>query len=155
VAEKREGIRGSSRTNLCHEWSRCSRDGRRGRIHVSSWPEVVGSSSWPGMTDSRQPSLGWMGSHPHAGNRVLVTVITQGAMGLEKSRAAMGREAQRRAGRERRRRAGIVVVAVGRVRALWIYLARRRIWTTRVTVFKEITGVPLMALCWIGITWAL
>jgi hypothetical protein len=60
-------------------------------------------------------------------------------VGLEKSRAA--------AGRERRRRAGQVVAAVGRMRALWIYLARSQILTACVTVFNDITGVPLSALC--------
>jgi hypothetical protein len=101
----------------------------------------AGSSSWPGITsmDPRQPSLGWPDVHPHASNRVLVTVVTQGAVGLEKSRAA--------AGRERRRRAGWLAAAVGRMRALWICLARSRIWTVRVTVFNETTVVPLMALC--------
>jgi hypothetical protein len=119
VAEEREGVGGSSRTNLCREWSSCSRDGQRGRIHVGSWPEVDGLSSWPGMTDLRQPSLGWPESHSHSSNRVLVIVVTQGAMGLEKSRVA--------AGRERRRRAGTVAVAVGRVQVLWICLAMSRI----------------------------
>jgi hypothetical protein len=70
-------------------------------------------------TDSRQPSVGWSGRRPHASNHVLVTIVTQGAVGLEKSRAAVGRERQRRAGR--------VAAAVGRVRALWICLARSRI----------------------------
>jgi hypothetical protein len=81
----------------------------------------IGSSSWPGTTstDPRQPSLGWPDVRSHASNRVLVTVVTQGAVGLEKSRAA--------AGRERRRRAGRLAAAVGRMRALWIYLARSRI----------------------------
>jgi hypothetical protein len=141
VADEREGVGGSSRTNLCREWSSCSHDGRRGRIHGGSWPEVAGSSSWPGTmsTDLRQPSLGWQDVRPHASNRVLITIVTQGAVGLEKSRAA--------AGRDRRRRAGRVVVAVGRMRALWICLARSWIWTARVTVFNETTGVPLMALC--------
>jgi hypothetical protein len=77
-----------------------SRDGRRGRIHVGSWPEVVGSSSWPRMTDPRQPSLGWSGICPHASNRIIVTIVTQGAVGLEKTRAAIGRERRRRAGRK-------------------------------------------------------
>jgi hypothetical protein len=78
----------------------------------------AGSSSWPGTTstDPHQPSLGWPDVRPHSSNRVLVT---QGAMGLEKSRAA--------AGRERRRRAGRLAVAVGRMRVLWICLARSRI----------------------------
>jgi hypothetical protein len=54
----------------------------------------AGSSLWPGMTstDPRQPSLGWSDVRLHASNRVLVTVVTQGAVGLEKSRAAAGRE---------------------------------------------------------------
>jgi hypothetical protein len=90
----------------------------------------VGSSSWPGTTstDPHQPSLGWTNVHPHASFRVLVTIVTQGAVGLEKSMAA--------AGRERRRRAGRLAVAVGRMRALWICLARSRIWMARVTVFN-------------------
>jgi hypothetical protein len=76
------------------------------------------SSSWPGTTstDPRQPSLGWPDVRPHANNRILVT---RGAVGLEKSRAA--------AGRERRRRAGRLAAAVGRMRALWILLARSQI----------------------------
>jgi hypothetical protein len=83
------------------------------------WP--AGASLWPGTTsaDPRQPSLGWSDVRPHASNRVLVTVVTQGVVGLEKSRAA--------AGRERRRRAGRLAAAVGRMRALWICLARSRI----------------------------
>jgi hypothetical protein len=139
VADERVG--GSSRTNLCREWSSCSRDGRRGRIHVGSWPEAASSSSWPGMTstDPHQPSLGWPDVRPHASNCVLVTVATHGAVGLEKSRAA--------AGRERRRRAERVAAAVGRMWSMWICLARSRIWTTCVTVFNETTGVPLTALC--------
>jgi hypothetical protein len=54
----------------------------------------AGSSSWPGTTsmDPRQLSLGWSDVRPHTSNRVLVTIVTQGAMGLEKSRAAAGRE---------------------------------------------------------------
>jgi hypothetical protein len=80
----------------------------------------AGSSSWPGMTstDPRQPSFGWPDVCPHASNRVLVIIVTQGAVGLEKSRAA--------AGRERRRRAGRLATAVGRMQALWICLARSR-----------------------------
>jgi hypothetical protein len=141
VADEREGVGGSSRTNLCREWSSCSRDGRRGRIHSGSWSEAAGSSSWSGTTstDPCQPSLGWPDVRPHASNRVLVTVVTQAAVGLEKSRAAVGRE--------RRRRAGWVAAALGRMRVLWIYLVRSRIWTARVTVFNETTGVPLTALC--------
>jgi hypothetical protein len=139
VANERVG--GSSRTNLCREWSSCSRDGRRGRFHVGSWPEAVGSSSWLGMMsmDPRQPSLGWPDVCPHTSNRVLVTVVTQGVVGMEKSRAA--------AGRERRRRAGWVAAAVGRIQVLWTCLARSRIWMACVTVFNETTGVPLTALC--------
>jgi hypothetical protein len=91
----------------------------------------AGSLSWPGTTstDPRQPSLGWQDVRPHASNRVLVTIITQGAVGLEKSRAA--------AGRERRRRAGRLAAAVGRMRVLWICLVMSRIGTTCVTVFNE------------------
>jgi hypothetical protein len=110
VAEEREGVGGSSRTNLCREWSSCSPDGRRGRIRVDSWPEAAGSSSWPGTTsmDQHQPYLGWPEKRPHTNNRLLVTVVTQGAVGLEKSRATTGRERRRWARRERRRRAGRV-----------------------------------------------
>jgi hypothetical protein len=50
------------------------------------------------MTDPRQPSLGWPGIHLHVSNCVLVAVVTQGAVGLEKSRAAAGRERRRPAG---------------------------------------------------------
>jgi hypothetical protein len=141
VADEREGVGGSNRTNLCRKWSSCSHNGLRGRIHDSSWPKAADSSSWPGRTstDQRQPSLGWPVVRPHASNRVLVTVVMQGAVGLEKGRAAVGRE--------RRRRAGRVAVAVGRMRVLWICLVRSRIWTTRVTMFNETTGVPLTALC--------
>jgi hypothetical protein len=48
---------------------------------------------------------------------------------------------------QRRRRAGGVAATVGRMRALWICLARSRIWAAWVTVFNETTGVPLTALC--------
>jgi hypothetical protein len=132
---------GSSMTNLCREWSRCSRDGRRGQIHGGSWTDEAGSSSWPGTTSTvpRQPSLGWPDVRPHASNCLLVTVVTHGAVGLEKSRAAVRRE--------RRRWAGRVAVEMGRMRALRICLARNRIWTAHVTVFNETTGVPLTALC--------
>jgi hypothetical protein len=141
VADEREGVGGWSWTNLYRGWSSCSRDGRRGRIHGGSWPEEAGSSSWPGTTstDPHQPSLGWPDVRLHDSNRVLISVVTQGAVGLEKSRAA--------AGRERRRRAGRVVATVGRMRALWICLVRSRIWTAQVTVFNETIGVPLTALC--------
>jgi hypothetical protein len=117
VADEREGIGSSSRTNLCREWSSCSRDGRRGRIHGGSWPgRPAGSSSWPGTTstDPHQLSLGWPDVCPHASNHFLVIVVTQGAVGLEKSKAA-----------------------VRRMRVLWICLARNRIWTAHVTVFNE------------------
>jgi hypothetical protein len=52
------------------------------------------SSSWPGTTstDPCQPSLGWLDVRPHASNRVLVTVVTQEVVGLEKSKATAGRE---------------------------------------------------------------
>jgi hypothetical protein len=138
---RERALGGSSRTNLCHEWSSCSRDGRRGRIHVGSWPEADGSSSWPGTTstDPRQPSLGWSDVRPHASNLVLVTAVTLGAVGLEKSRAA--------AGRGQWRRAGQVEVAVGENAHVVDCLARSRIWTTRVTVFNETIGVPLTTLC--------
>jgi hypothetical protein len=58
---------------------------------------LAGSSSWPETTstDPRQPSLGWPDVRPHTSNRVL---ITQGAVGLEKSRAAAGRERRGQAG---------------------------------------------------------
>jgi hypothetical protein len=82
---------------------------------------LAGSTSWPGTTsiDPRQPSLGWQDVCPHASNCFLITVVTQGAVGLEKSRAA--------AGRERRRRAGRLAAAVGRTWVLCICLARSRI----------------------------
>jgi hypothetical protein len=56
--------------------------------------EAADSSSWLGTmsTDPRQPSLDWLRRCPHASNRVLVAVVWQGAVGLEKSRAAVGRE---------------------------------------------------------------
>jgi hypothetical protein len=83
--------------------------------------QPTSSSLWSGTTsmDPRQPSLGWLDVRLHASNRILVTVVTQGAVGLEKSRAA--------ARRERRRRAGRLTAAVGRMRVLWICLARSRI----------------------------
>jgi hypothetical protein len=54
----------------------------------------AGSSLWPGTTSTnpRQPSLGWPNVRPHASNHVLVTVVPRGAVGLNKSRAAVGRE---------------------------------------------------------------
>jgi hypothetical protein len=95
--------------------------GGAGSTAVRGLMRPAGSSSWPGTmsTDPRQLSLGWPDVRPHASNHVLVTVVTQGAVGLEKSRAA--------AGRERRRRARQLATAVGRMRALWICLARSRI----------------------------
>jgi hypothetical protein len=50
---------------------------------VLRWP--AGSSSWLGTTsmDPRQPSLGCPDVRPHASNRVLVTVVMQGEVGLE------------------------------------------------------------------------
>jgi hypothetical protein len=95
--------------------------GGAGSMAARGLRRPAGSSSWPGTTstDPRQPSLHWPDVRPHASNRVLVTVVTQGAEGLEKSRAA--------AGRERRRRAGQLAAALGRMRALWICLARSRI----------------------------
>jgi hypothetical protein len=95
--------------------------GRRRRIHVNHL--------YVGREDVR----------PHASNRVLVTVVTQGAVRLKKSRAVVGRE--------RRRRVGRVAATVGRMHVLWICLVRSQIWTARVTVFNETTGVPLIAMC--------
>jgi hypothetical protein len=107
-----------------------------GRLVIVAGDDVDGSASTVFRLAGKR--------RPHANNRILVTVVTQGVVGLEKSRAA--------AGRERRRWAGRVVAAVGRVRALWICLARSRIWTAGITVFKETTGVSLTALCcnWIS-----
>jgi hypothetical protein len=92
--------------------------GGAGSMAARGLRRPVGSSSWPGTTstDPRQPSLGWPDVRPHASNRIL---ITQGAVGLEKSRAAVGRELRRQAGR--------LAAAVGRKRVLWICLARSRI----------------------------
>jgi hypothetical protein len=108
----------------------------------------AGSSSWPGTTstDTRQPSLGWLDIHLHASNRVLITAIMHGAVGLEKIRAVVGRE--------RRRRAGRLAAAVGRMRALWIYLARSRIWTVRVCLMK-LLACPWRLCVAIRISWAL
>jgi hypothetical protein len=60
----------------------------------------AGLSLWSGTTstDPRQPSLGWPHVRTHDSNRVLITVVMQGVVGLEKSRAAAGRERRRRAG---------------------------------------------------------
>jgi hypothetical protein len=62
----------------------------------------VGSSSWPGTTsmDPRQPSLGWPDVRPHASNRI---PVTQGAVGLEKSRATTGESGEGERGDWRRR----------------------------------------------------
>jgi hypothetical protein len=149
VAEERKGVGGSSSTNHYREWCSCSWDGQRGRIHVGSWLEAAGSSSWSGVTSKgpRQPSFGWPEWRPQASNRVPVTVVTQGAVGLEMSRAVVGRE--------RRRRAVRVVEAVGRVRALWICLVRSRIWTVRVTVFKGTTACRWRLCAAIVIPWTL
>jgi hypothetical protein len=59
--------------------------------------QPTGSSLWlrTTSTDPRQPSLGWPDVHPHASNRALVTVVTQRAVGLEKSKAVAGRERRR------------------------------------------------------------
>jgi hypothetical protein len=74
--------------------------GGAGSMAARGLRRPANSSSWPGTTsmDPRQPSLGWSDVRPHASNRVLVTVVTQGAVGLEKSRTAAGRERQRRVG---------------------------------------------------------
>jgi hypothetical protein len=47
----------------------------------------AGSSSWTGTTstDPRQPSLTWRDVRPHASNRVLVTVVMQGAVGWRRA----------------------------------------------------------------------
>jgi hypothetical protein len=92
--------------------------GGAGSMAARGLRRPAGSSSWPGTTsmDPRQPSLGWPDVRPHASNRVLITL---GAVGLEKSRAAVGRE--------RRRRAGRLAAAVRRMWVLWICLARSRI----------------------------
>jgi hypothetical protein len=57
----------------------------------------AGSSSLSGTTstDQRQLFLGWPDVQPHASNRILVTVVTLGVVGLEKSRAAVGKERRR------------------------------------------------------------
>jgi hypothetical protein len=74
--------------------------GGAGSTAARGMRRLAGSSSWPGTTstDPLQPSLGWLDVRPHTNNRVLVTVVMQGAVGLEKSRAAAGRERRRRAG---------------------------------------------------------
>jgi hypothetical protein len=122
VADEREGVGVQvGQTSVANEVVVLVMVGGAGSTAARGLRRLAGSSSWPGTTstDPRQPSLGWPDVHPHASNRVLVTIVTQGAVGLEKSRAA--------AGRERRRRAGRLAVAVGRMRALWICLARSRI----------------------------
>jgi hypothetical protein len=75
--------------------------GGAGSTEARGLRRPTGSSLWAGTmsTDPLQPSLGWPDVRPHANNRVLVTVVTQGAEGLEKSRAEAGRERRRRAGR--------------------------------------------------------
>jgi hypothetical protein len=52
---------------------------------------LAGSSSWLGTTstDPHQPSLGWPDVCSHASNRVLITVVMQGAVGWR--RAALRR----------------------------------------------------------------
>jgi hypothetical protein len=122
VADEREGVGVQvGQTSVANEVVVLVMVGGAGSTAARGLRRLAGSSSWPGTTstDPRQPSLGWPDVHPHASNRVLVTIVTQGAVGLEKSRAA--------AGRERRRRAGRLAVAVGRMRALWICLAKSRI----------------------------
>jgi hypothetical protein len=107
----------------------------------------AGSSSWPGTTstDPHQPCLGWPDVRPHASNCVL---IMQGAVGLVKSRAAVERE--------RRRRAGRLAAAVRRMRVLWIYLARSRIWMTCVTVIlSSPRTVHLLTLTSGPVSWAM
>jgi hypothetical protein len=61
--------------------------GGAGSMMARGLRRPTGSSSSPGTTstDPRQPSLGWLDIRLHASNHVLVTVVTQGAVGLEKS----------------------------------------------------------------------
>jgi hypothetical protein len=49
--------------------------------------QPVGSSSWPGTTstDPCQPSLGWPDVRLHTSNGVLVTIVTQGAVGWRRA----------------------------------------------------------------------
>jgi hypothetical protein len=54
------------------------------------WIQVYLSTPGTASTDLRQPSLGWPGRRLHASNHVVVTVVKQGAVGLEKSRVAVG-----------------------------------------------------------------
>jgi hypothetical protein len=123
VAEERERALGvqAGLTSVVNEVVVLVMVGGAGSTAAHGMRRSAGSSSWPGTTstDPRQPSLGWPNVRPHASNCILVTVVTQGAVGLEKSRIA--------AERERRRRAGRLVAAVAIMRALWICLARSRI----------------------------
>jgi hypothetical protein len=122
VAEERERALGvqAGLTSVVNEVVVLVMVGGAGSTAAHGMRRSAGSSSWPGTTsrDPRQPSLGWPDVRPHASNRVLVTIIMQRAVGLEKSRAT--------AGRERRRRVGRLAAAVGRMRVLWICLARSR-----------------------------
>jgi hypothetical protein len=74
--------------------------GGAGSTAVRGLRRQAGSLSWPGTTstDLRQPSLGWLDVRSHASNRVLVTVVTQGAVGLEKSRGCGGERAAKASG---------------------------------------------------------
>jgi hypothetical protein len=122
VADEREGVGVQvGLTSMANEVVVLVMVGGAGSTAARGLRRSASSSSWPGTTstDSRQLPLARRNMRPHASNRVLVTVITQGAVGLEKSRTA--------AGRERRRRARRLAAAVGRMRALWISLARSRI----------------------------
>jgi hypothetical protein len=122
VADEREGVGVQvGQTSVANEVVVLVMVGGAGSTAARGLRRLAGSSSWPGTTstDPLQPSLGWTDVRPHTSNLVLVTVVTQGAVGLEKSRVA--------AGRERRRRAGRLAAAVGRMQVLWICLARSRI----------------------------
>jgi hypothetical protein len=68
--------------------------GGAGSMAARGLRQPAGLLSWPGMTstDLRQPSFGRPDVRPHASNRVLVIVVTQGAVGLEKIWAVAGRE---------------------------------------------------------------
>jgi hypothetical protein len=118
VADERDGVGVQARlTSVANEVVVLVMVGGAGSTVARGLRRSAGSSSWSGTTskDQRQPSLGWPDVCPHASNRVLVTVVMQGAVGLEKSRVAVGRERRRRVGR---------LAAMGRMRALWICLAR-------------------------------
>jgi hypothetical protein len=122
VADEREGVGVQAGLNsVANEVVVLVMVGGVGSTVARGLRRPAGSSSWLGTTstDPRQPSLGWSDVRPHTSNCVVVTVVTQGAVGLEKSRAAAGREQQRRVGR--------LAATVGRMRLLWISLVRSQI----------------------------